>query len=195
MDVRQITEANNRLANQMSGVADDMKKAIDENDSPAPYLSVDPKTQTPAVVGDPNEIPTGAPDYSLTFMYPAEVLSEDDKAKMAKIEEINHYQAVVRYQNKRIKPLYRGKIISLLTKLLTAVEVVRGEGYTSDLDTLALGKALLEHPEDMAEIARIVLDVPESQLEYISPKSLSIFVTQLIHNEKNILKESHNFLA
>ena len=99
------------------------------------------------------------------------------------------------YKNKRIKPLYRGKVIALLTKITTQVKILRGDGYTSDLDNMSLSQALLEHPEDLVEIAKIVLGVPESQVEYITPKSLIDFVTQLIHNENNILKEAHHFLG
>ena len=75
MDQKSIIDATQRL-----------KQAVDNNSQPTPYLSVDPETETPVVVGDPNNIPLNKGEYTLVFMYSEEEISADDKAKMEYIE-------------------------------------------------------------------------------------------------------------
>lgn len=184
MDQKAIEEASKELG-----------EAIKNNAQPTPYLTIDPESETPAVVGNPNEVPTKSGDYIIYFYYPEEEISDLDKAKMEYDADTRCYISKVTYEKRRVKPLYRGKIVTLLTKLMTEVNVVRKDGYTEDLDLYALGQALLNNPTDIANVAKLVLDIPDSQIPYIAPKSLIGFVNQLLDNEPNILKESQNFLV
>lgn len=173
----------------------ELKDSIDENATSAPHLSVDPKTEKPSVVGDPNEIPVGLGNYSLVFYYPPEDISEEDKKSMVLDKETGYYKAQVNYTKKRVKPLYRGKVVVMLTEIFSYAKVIRGDGYTSDLDDYALGAAVLDQIDKVAKLAQVVLGIPDSQLEYLPPNQLIKFLNQLHQNEPNILKESSNFLS
>lgn len=169
--------------------------SIDNNSQLSPHLSIDPESNTPAVVGDPNEIPTHKGNYKIVFMYHPDEISDEDKRKMTFDKSTNHYLAEMSYENRHVKPLIRGKVVQVLTRIATKAKIVREDGYTSDLDLQALGQSILDSPEDIAELMKLILHIPESQLEYISPKSQIGFINQLFDNEPNILKESVNFLV
>ena len=53
---------------------------------------------------------------------------------------------------------------------------------------------LVEHIEDLAEIARMVLRVPRDQFEYMNDEGLAEFFSQLLMNEPNLIKEAVVFL-
>lgn len=172
-----------------------IKKAMEENAQDSPALNIDPDSNKPAIVGNPNNIPQHKGDYTIRFMYPADMVKEEEKANMVLDEETGYYVATVKYTNKRIKPLYRGSIVVRLTSLFTAAGLLKEEGYKKELSDYALGEAFQKHIEDIAIIAKEVLGIPEDQLEYIAPKSLTQFIVDFMHNEPNILNESYNFLV
>lgn len=182
-------------AKQIAQATQELKGEIDNNSQPSPYLSIDPETEKPAVVGSPTEIPISLGNYRLKFYYPPEEVSETDKKRMAYDEETGYYVAAMTFEGKRVKPLYRGKVVVMLTDIFSQAKVIRGDGYTSELDDLALGTAVLEQADKIAELAKVVLGIPANQLEYLPPNQLIVFMSQLFKNEPNILKESSNFLS
>lgn len=180
---------------QLKLATEEFLNQVGKNKKNSPRLSIDPKTEDLAVVGDPNDIPTHPGDYKITFLYPSEELTEEDKARMVKLDVLDYYKATMEYKNKRIKPLYRGKIVNLLTQLAVDTKVLRGDGYTNELDAESLGTVLLEHTDKIGQLIHYVLGVPESQIEYMSPYEVINFLNQLLANEPNILVDSSLFLA
>lgn len=172
----------------------DIAEAIDRNDQPSPALSIDEKSKKLSVVGDANEIKPTKGNYKLTFAYPADEVSEEDKAKMVKNAD-GDYVATVEYQNKRVKPLYRSKVALQLAKIMVAMDVMTTEGYSTEHLTEDATLALADHIEEMGEIARMTLGIPASQVEYMQPEDLAAFFVQLMDNEPNIMKESVGFLG
>lgn len=172
-----------------------IKKAMEENAQDSPALNIDPESQKPAIVGDPNNIPQGKGNYSIDFLYPADMVQEREKANMVFDEKTGYYRATVHYTNKRIKPLYRGSVVVRLTNLFTSAGILREDGYKKDVSDYNLGKAFQMNIGSIAILAKEVLGIPDDQLEYIAPNSLVDFLTDLCKNEPNILNESYNFLA
>lgn len=173
---------------------DAIKSGIDNNASDAPAMSIDPKTQQVSVVGDPNKINETNGDYTLTFIYPEEVLTEEDKAKMKKNED-GEYEAKMNYSGKRVKPIHRTKVAMILAKILAATGILLEDGsYTTDLISKKTEEVFIAQIDDLAEVAHIVLDIPEEQLAYLNAYDLIGFFVQLLANEPNIIKESANFL-
>ena len=171
-----------------------IKNGIENNATEAPAMSIDPKTQQVSVVGDPNKIDETKGDYKIKFVYSEEDLSEEDKAKMKKNEN-GEYEAVMTYTNKRVKPLHRTKVAMVLAKILAASGVLLEDGsYTTDTISRKTEEIFINQVDDLAEIAKIVLDIPESQLGYIDAYGLIDFFLQLLANEPNIVKESASFL-
>lgn len=168
--------------------------AIDRNDQPSPAISIDDKSSKISVVGDPNEIKATSGDYKLTFAYPAEDLTEEDKAKMVKNEE-GDYLATVEYKGKRVKPLYRSKISLRVARIMVDMNVMNTEGYTTETLTQNATMVLVDHIEDLGEIARMTLGIPAEQMEYMLPDNLADFFSQLLDNEPNIMKEAVGFLG
>ena len=176
-------------------MGEEIKKAIDSNAQDTPSLNIDPQTEKPSIVGNPNNIPTTGGDYTIDFMYPPDMVTEEDKKTMKLDNKTGYYVATVKYTNKRVKPLYRGAVVVRLTNLFTATGVMKEDGYKKDVSAYAMGQAFQTHIHDVAMLAKEILGIPEDQIEYISPSSLSNFLTQLSHNEPNIFNESYNFLA
>lgn len=172
-----------------------LKKAMDENTQDSPSLNIDPATNKPSIVGNPNNLPQKSADYTLVFMYPPEMVKEEEKANMVLDEKTGYYKATVHYKNKRIKPLYRGSVIVRLTSIFTATGVLKEKGYKKDVESYNLGEAVFSHIDDVAALAKEILGVPEDQIEYISPQSAADFLSDLLTYEPNILNESYNFLA
>ena len=186
MDVE--SQINNELAPKLAD-------AIEHNASDAPHLSTDPDTQKPSVVGDPNKIEEKRGTYKITFAYPADKLTAEDKTRMKKDEKTGYYLAEMTYVDKHIKPLYRGRIVVLLTELTSKLGVIDLGGYTSEFAMESMGKVLLNDTEKIAELARMILGIPEEQVEYMMPYSLAEFFVQIFQNEPNIIGESANFLS
>jgi hypothetical protein len=174
-------------------MAKDLKKSIDNNAQDSPRLNIDPDTQKMAVVGDPNNTKPANKPYHLVFCYPESALSEEDKARMVKVD--NDYFAGVEYEAVRVKPLHRTKVAMLLTKILVDLKVVTKDGYTSDTVNSISGQLLLEHFDDIAQLAHLILDVPDEQLAYLNGGCLFEFFTTILDNEPNIMQEGSNFLS
>lgn len=172
-----------------------IRQAMEDNSQDSPALSIDPETNKPAIVGNPNNLPSNKGEYDITFMYPEDMVAENEKANMKLDKTTGYYVTKVHYTNKRIKPLYRGSILVHLTSVFASTGILKEEGYKLNLSAYALGEAFQKHIRDVAEIAKEVLSIPEDQIEYIAPNSLIDFLTKLLENEPNILNECYNFLA
>lgn len=170
-----------------------VKDAVDNNSQPSPQISLDPESSKMSVVGDPNDVKPTKGEYKLTFIYNEDELSDADKEKMKKLDD-GTYSVTVEYQNRRVKPLYRTKVTLLVGRILGDMGVITVDGYNSDMLANRATETLVEHIEDMADVARMVLGVPREQMEYMSGDELAIFFSQLLNNEPNIVKEAVVFL-
>lgn len=177
-------------------MAEAIKGGIDNNASDAPALSIDPDTQQTAVVGDPNKIKTTDGNYVIKFMYPADQLSDEDKARMKKSpDNDDEYIAEVTYVGKRVKPLHRTTVAMNIAEMLTAMGVLTDDGgYSTDGLGRRAAKVFLDNIEIIANVAKNVLEIPESQVSYMSPESLIEFFVQMMNNEPNLVKEAASFL-
>ncbi len=174
-------------------MAEALKQGIDNNAQDSPRLNIDPDSQKMAVVGDPNNIKPANKPYRLVFSYPEYAVSEEDKLKMTKVE--NEYFAGVEYAPTRVKPLNRTRVVMLLTKILADIDVVNKDGYTSETVNKLSGQLVVNHFHDIAELIKLVLDVPDEQLAYLNGGCLFDFFTTLLDNEPNIISEGTNFLS
>ena len=152
-------------AEPLNESAQAIKDGIDNNGQSSPSLSIDPDTNKMSIVGDPNETKPTDGYYKLNFLYPADMVSAEDKARMTYEEDTDEYRATVNYEHCRVKPLYRTKITLLVSRILADMGVIDKDGYTSDFVSNAIGEVLIDHIEDLAEIARMVLRVPRDQFE------------------------------
>lgn len=171
-----------------------VKESIDNNAQPSPQLSLDPASSKMSVVGDPNEIQPTKGDYQLTFIYEEDEVSEADKAKMKKQAD-GTYAVTVKYEHRRVKPLYRTRVTLIVGRILSDMGVVTADGYNSEMLATKATETLVDHIEDMAEVARMVLGIPREQMEYMSGDELAVFFSQLLDNEPNIIKEAVVFLG
>lgn len=177
-----------------------MAKQLDEAiehgiDDDTPHLSIDPKTAKPAVVGDPNALREKKGTYKLVFAYAPDEVSAEDKTHMKLQEKTGYYLAEVKYENIRIKPLYRARIAVLAAQVLADARIIDLEGYTTTKNEQLLGEAFVHHTDDIIEIIKMVLDVPEDQLGYLLPNQPGFFFVQLFQNEPKLLEEANNFLS
>ena len=176
-------------------MAEAIKGGIDNNASDAPALSIDPDTQQTAVVGDPNKIASTNGNYVIKFIYPADQLSEDDKARMKKSGDGDEYVAEVTYVGKRVKPLHRTTVAMNIAEMLTKMGVLTDDGgYSTDGLGRRAAKVFLDNIDIIADVAKTTLDIPEAQIAYMSPDSLIEFFVQMMNNEPNIIKEAASFL-
>lgn len=172
-----------------------IQKGMDENSQPSPQLSIDPDTQKMAVVGDPNQIKPTNGDYTLTFVYSANEVTEIDKNSMKYREETDEYAVEIKYMGKRVKPLYRQKIDLLLADIFEQMGVLDQTGFDTSRVQEQTSMALLDNIDKVAEIAYLVCDIPKDQVDHLDALGLADFLAQLLANEPNILKESVAFLA
>lgn len=172
-----------------------IQKGMDDNSKSSPQLSIDPDTQKMAVVGDPNQIKPTNGDYTLTFLYSPDEITEIDKENMKYREETDEYAAEIKYLGKRVKPLYRQKIDLLLADLFEQMGVLDQTGFDSSKVQERSPYVLLDNIDKMAEIAYLVCGIPKDQIDHLDPLGLADFLAQLLANEPNILKESVAFLA
>ena len=122
------------------------------------------------------------------------MLTADDKKSCKEVD--GRYYLTLTYQNKRVKPIYRTKVVMILTRILADAMIIDAEGYSSDyVEGNMIMKILDEHLEDVLDLAHFVLGVEKSQLEYMTMPSLGIFFGDLIKNEPNIIEECVNFLS
>lgn len=180
----------------IDSMAEAIKKGIDGNSSDAPAMSIDPKTQQVSVVGNPNNIKPTDGNYVISFVYPEESLTEDDKLKMKKNPDNEHeYIAEVKYVGRRVKPLYRTTVSMDIADMLVKMDLLTNDGgYSTDGLGRRAARVFLENIDTIARIAKNVLDIPEEQVGYMSPESLVEFFVQLMQNEPNVIKEAASFL-
>lgn len=175
-------------------IEEKIKEAVDNNATDNPHATIDPTSGKMAVVGDATEIDVPTYAYEIEFEYTPEMLTADDKKSC---KEVNgRYYLTLTYQNKRVKPIYRTKVVMILTRILADAMIIDAEGYSSDyVEGNMIMKILDEHLEDVLDLAHFVLGVEKSQLEYMTMPSLGIFFGDLIKNEPNIIEECVNFLS
>lgn len=171
-----------------------IKSGIDNNSQDSPALSIDPKTSQVSVVGDPNNVKPTSGDYDITFVYPSDTLTEDDKKRMKRREGADEYEAIIHYRGKRVKPLYRTMVAMRLAEVLTEMGIISNDGYNTEGVSLLTIKAFMTKIDAIADVAAKVLDIPEDQIGYMEPESLISFFTQLLGNEPNIVNEAAGFL-
>lgn len=180
---------------EMQDAAKLIQKGMEENSQPSPQLSIDPDTQKMAVVGDPNQIKPTNGDYTLTFLYSADEVTELDRQSMKYREETEEYAAEIKYFGKRVKPLYRQKIDLLLADLFEQMGVLDQTGFDPSRVDDKSPSILIDNIDKVAEIAYLVCGIPKDQIDHLDPLGLADFLAQLLVNEPNILKESVAFLA
>lgn len=171
-----------------------VKQSIDNNSQPSPQLSLDPESSKMSVVGDPNDVQPTNGNYRLTFIYNEDEITDEDKAKMKKQDD-GTYTVTVEYTKRRVKPLYRTKVTLIVGRILSDMGVMSADGYNSDMLAVKATETLVDHIEDMAEVARMVLGIPREQMDYMAGDELAVFFSQLLENEPNIIKEAVVFLG
>ena len=175
-------------------IEEKIKEAVDNNATDNPHATIDPTSGKMAVVGDATEIDVPTYAYEVEFEYTPEMLTADDKKSCKEVD--GRYYLTLTYQNKRVKPIYRTKVVMILTRILADAMIIDAEGYSSDyVEGNMIMKILDEHHEDVLDLAHFVLGVEKSQLEYMTMPSLGIFFGDLIKNEPNIIEECVNFLS
>lgn len=180
---------------QIDNMISDFQKGMDANNTDAPVMSIDPKTSQVSVVGDPNKIADTKGEYDLTFTYPEDMLTEEDKARMTLNEESGEYEATIHYGHKRVKPLYRTTVaMNVADVMMKAHLFMEDFSYNSDSVTRNTIRSVVANIKPIAEIAQVTLDIPDDQVQYIKPDSLAAFFIDMMHNEQNVLKESAGFL-
>lgn len=171
-----------------------IKAAVDNNATNNPHPSVDLDTGKMAVVGDATEIETPNYAYKIEFQYTEDMLSEEDKKSCKK--DGDYYFLTLTYTGKRVKPIYRTKVVLILTRVLADALIIDADGYSSDyVEQTATLKVLDDHLDDILDMAVMVLGVSRDQLEYMTLPSLADFFASLIKNEPNIIEECVRFLA
>lgn len=182
------------MPSDTQSMIDAIKGGIDNNSTDAPAMSIDPKSQQVSVVGDPTKIKETKGEYSITFVYPADVLAEEDKAKMRKNDD-GEYETTIKYFDRRAKPLHRTKIAMYVANILSVAGIILEDGsYTTDTITEKTAESFLKNIDNIADIAKMILDIPDDQIQFINSNSLIYFFIQMLDNEPNIVKESASFL-
>lgn len=182
--------------NDMEAMAAALKGGIDANSTNAPQMSIDPKTQAVSVVGDPNQIKNEARDYKITFAYPADEITEEDKLKMVKSEVADdEYETTITYENRRVRPINRTKISMFVGDIFNQMGMFSEDGsYDSDTMNKKSAELFLNNIEKLADMAQMVLEIPKDQIKYIRADCLVDFFVTLLHNEPNVIKEAASFL-
>ena len=171
-----------------------IKDAIDNNATDNPHVAVDPDTGKMAVVGDATELEVPNHKYEIEFEYTEDMLTPEDKRNCE--ERDGRYYLKLTYTDKRVKPIYRTKVVMILTRILADALIIDAEGYSSDyVENNMIFKVLDEHLEDVLEIAHMVLGVDKAQLEYMTMPYLGIFFGDFMKNEPNIIEECVHFLS
>lgn len=180
----------------IDAMAGALKQGIEENSTNAPQMSIDPKTQAVSVVGDPNEIKVTPRTYKLIFSYPEDELTEEDKLKM-KPSEIaeGEYEAVVTYENRRVRPINRTKISMYVGDIFNGIGLFQDDGsYDSETVTRQSAELFVQHVDKIAEMAEMVLEVPHDQMKYVRSDCLIEFFLTMLQSEPNVIKEAASFL-
>ena len=180
---------------EMQDAAKIIKQGMEANSQDSPQLSIDPETQKMSVVGDPNQIKPSNGDYTLTFLYSPDEITEMDKENMKYRDETDEYAVEIKYLGKRVKPLYRQKIDLLLADIFEDMGVLDQTGFDTSKVQEQTSYVLLDNIDKVAEIAYLVCGIPKDQVDHLDALGLGDFLAQLLTNEPNILKESVAFLA
>lgn len=171
-----------------------IKGAIDSNATDNPHPAIDPSTGKMAVVGDATALEVPNYKYEIEFEYTPDMLTADDKANC--VERDGKFYLTLTYEGKRVKPIYRTKVVMLLTRILADALIIDAKGYSSDfVDKKVITKVLDDHLDDTLDLAVMVLGVERVQLEYMTITSLAGFFADLIRNEPNIIEECVRFLS
>lgn len=180
----------------MDAMAAALKGGIEANSTPAPQMSIDPKTQAVSVVGDPNQIHNPPRTYKIVFSYPEDELSEEDKLKMVKSDTAeDEYETTITYENRRVRPIHRTKIAMYVGNILNSIGLFQDDGsYDSDTMSRASAELFVQHVDKMAEMAELVLEIPHEQVKYIRSDCLVEFFIDMLQNEPNVIKEAASFL-
>ena len=175
-------------------IEEKIKNAVDNNATNNPHATVDPTTGKMAVVGDATELEVPTYQYEIEYEYTPEMLTAEEQRQCKEID--GRYYLTLTYSDKRVRPIYRTKVVMILTRVLADALIIDAEGYSSDyVEGNMIMKILDEHLDDILELARMVLGVEKSQLEYMTMPSLGNFFAGLINNEPNIIEECVNFLS
>lgn len=181
---------------ELKQMAKQLNDAIENGmDDDTPHISIDPKTSKPAVVGDPNKLREKQGTYTLTFAYAPDQVSEEDKTHMKLQKKTGYYLAEVKYENIRIKPLYRARIAVLAAQVLADARIIDLQGYTTTKNEQLLGSAFVNHTDDIVAIIKMVLNIPDDQVGYLLPNQPGMFFIQLFQNEPKLIEEANNFLS
>lgn len=171
-----------------------IKSAIDNNATDNPHVNIDPSTGKMAVVGDATEIETPDYKYEIEYEYFSEQLSPEDRVNCAFRD--GKYYLKLTYTGKRVRPIYRTKIVMILTRILADAMIIDAEGYSSDyVEGRMVMHILDEHLEDIIDMAHMVLNVDKDQLTYMTLGSAGSFFSDLLRNEPNIIEECVRFLS
>lgn len=180
---------------QTEAASNEIQDAINNNSQPSPHISIDPDTNKVGVVGDPNIVKPTSGDYTVEFELDEETASPED-IKMAKYnKELNKYIMTVNFKGKRVKPLYRSRVVFLILGILTSLDVMDQEGYTTSGFPSNFSSKLLSHIVEIGEIMQLVLGIDKDKIEYVSDISALSFFADLLNNEPNICKECIGFLG
>lgn len=175
-------------------IEEKIKNAVDNNATDNPHATVDPTTGKMAVVGDATELEVPTYQYEIEYEYTPEMLTAEEQRQCKEID--GRYYLTLTYSDKRVRPIYRTKVVMILTRVLADALIIDAEGYSSDyVEGSMIMKILDEHLDDILELARMVLGVEKSQLEFMTMPSLGNFFAGLIKNEPNIIEECVNFLS
>lgn len=170
-----------------------IKSAIDNNATDNPHATVDPATGKMAVVGDATQIETKNYKYEIEYEYTEDMLTPEDKAQCR--EQDGRYFLKLTYSDKRVRPIYRTKVVMILTRVLADALIIDAEGYSSDfVEGKMIMNILDEHLDDVLDIAHMTLGVDRTQLEFMTLPSLGGFFADFLRNEPNIIEECVNFL-
>lgn len=181
----------------MDAMVGALKEGIDSNSTNAPQMSIDPKTQAVSVIGDPNEIKVEPRTYKIIFSYPEDELSEEDKLKMVKSETTEgEYETTITYENRRVRPIHRTKISMYVGQIFNDMGLFQEDGsYDSDTITRQSVELFINHIDEMAKMAEMVLEIPHEQVKYIRSDCLIDFFLNLLKSEPNVIKEAVSFLG
>lgn len=171
---------------------DALAKAIDNNQQDSPTLALDPDSKKMTVVGNPNNTHPSSGEYKIVFAYRPDEVTEEDKKTLKYDKARDLYLATVTYTNRRVRPVYRMQVTSLLLNTLADVGIITSRGYASSVVNAASGQIFLNHTTDILTMAEVVLGESKERLEYMD--DTVSFVTQLVNNEPNILQEALGFL-
>ena len=123
------------------------------------------------------------------------MLTAEDMKNCRKDDD-GYYYLKLTYTGKRVRPIYRTKVVMILARILADAMIIDTTGYSSDyIEGNMTLKIIDDHLDDVLDMAVMTLGVPRDQLEFMTMPSLAGFFADLIRNEPNIIEECVNFLS